>query len=206
MRNRKHRDRHTRPYPCTHSSCNGKGFGDKGTLARHQREVHGSQTYTCPVLSCPRNKQGFSRKYNLWEHKRRRHRFKPFSKQPRAQTTTATSSASTIANIHASPPCIALTPSATEHISEGDDGIIQTLQLREEHDFSNLSSEDNTDDNYINGSPSSALAYPITDDEGKAGEHSLRSKLEDLLSIRAEVDEDIFMFQRVLGVMNSEYE
>jgi hypothetical protein len=71
--NRKHEDKHTRPYSCTHSSCPNKNFSDKGSLGRHIREVHAVPIYKCPVTSCPRNKNGFNRKYNLWEHKRRRH-------------------------------------------------------------------------------------------------------------------------------------
>ena len=73
-RHRRHRDKHIRPYICTNLSCAGKNFGDKGGLDRHRREVHGTETYTCPITSCPRNKHGFGRKYNLLLHQNRRHR------------------------------------------------------------------------------------------------------------------------------------
>jgi hypothetical protein len=73
QRRRKHEDRHNRPYICNHTSCKRQTFGDKGSLERHKREVHGSEAYTCPVSSCPRHKTGFARKYNLVDHQRRRH-------------------------------------------------------------------------------------------------------------------------------------
>lgn len=38
------------------------------------REVHSSLTFICPVVSCPRNKRGFNRKYNLLDHQKRRHK------------------------------------------------------------------------------------------------------------------------------------
>jgi hypothetical protein len=56
-------------------ACHGKSFGNKGGLDRHTREVHGSQAYTCPVLSCKRNRRPFHRKYNLFEHRKRVHSF-----------------------------------------------------------------------------------------------------------------------------------
>jgi hypothetical protein len=74
---RRHQDKLIRPYSCHHASCNGKNFGDKGSFERHKREVHGSQTYKCPVLSCKRHKKGFNRRYNLLEHQRRAHSAQP---------------------------------------------------------------------------------------------------------------------------------
>jgi hypothetical protein len=76
-----------RPYICTHPSCNHKSFGNKGGLDRHLREVHSSQSYTCPVQSCPRSKKGFNRKYNLWEHQKRRQRLE-LSKFPQLYSNT----------------------------------------------------------------------------------------------------------------------
>ena len=77
MRRRRHQDKHLRPYKCHYVSCNHKSFGDKGGLDRHKREVHGSQVYTCPILSCKRNKKGFHRRYNLLEHQKRAHGSQP---------------------------------------------------------------------------------------------------------------------------------
>jgi hypothetical protein len=74
---RRHQDKHIRPYSCHHASCNGKSFGDKGGFERHKREVHGSQAYKCPVLSCKRHKRGFNRRYNLLEHQKRAHSAQP---------------------------------------------------------------------------------------------------------------------------------
>lgn len=65
---RKHQDKHNRPYTCSHTACNGQTFADKGGLQRHERERHGSETYTCPILSCKRNKKGFPRQNNLIAH------------------------------------------------------------------------------------------------------------------------------------------
>lgn len=53
---------------CNQTSCNGRTFADKGGLQRHERELHGSEYYTCPVLTCKRNKKGFARQHNLIVH------------------------------------------------------------------------------------------------------------------------------------------
>ncbi|RSL43776.1 hypothetical protein CEP54_014945 [Fusarium duplospermum] len=66
-------DNHNLQQRCPHSSCTNKSFRDKGTLDRHMREVHSSQTFFCPVVSCRRNKRGFNRRYNLLDHQKRRH-------------------------------------------------------------------------------------------------------------------------------------
>jgi len=87
----KHMDRHERPYKCEHPNCqNALGFTYSGGLMRHQREVHGLHQTTksrlfCPFPDCVRNAsgEGFSRKENLEEHKRRRH---PDSKLPEAES------------------------------------------------------------------------------------------------------------------------
>ncbi|KAM3075380.1 hypothetical protein ACMFMF_006055 [Clarireedia jacksonii] len=70
---RKHIDRHTRPFTCNNEDCAHLKFADKGGLSRHQREVHGSMTYSCPVTTCRRHKRGFPRKWNLQEHQRKLH-------------------------------------------------------------------------------------------------------------------------------------
>jgi hypothetical protein len=46
---------------------------DRGSLNRHEREVHGSPAYLCPIASCNRHTKGFNRKYNLFEHQKRCH-------------------------------------------------------------------------------------------------------------------------------------
>ncbi|RSL92103.1 hypothetical protein CEP52_013996 [Fusarium oligoseptatum] len=58
---------------CLHSSCTNKSFRDKGSLDRHMREVHSSQAFFCPIVSCRRHKRGFNRRYNLLDHQKRRH-------------------------------------------------------------------------------------------------------------------------------------
>ncbi|KAH8686529.1 hypothetical protein BGZ61DRAFT_479634 [Ilyonectria robusta] len=68
------KDKHTPIYSCLYLSCCNKSFGDKGGLDRHMREVHSSLTFICPVVSCPRNKRGFNKKYNLLDHQKRRHK------------------------------------------------------------------------------------------------------------------------------------
>lgn len=77
----KHMDRHERPYKCQHPNCqNAQGFTYSGGLMRHQREVHRWHQTTksrlfCPFPDCVRSSsgEGFSRRENLEEHKRRRH-------------------------------------------------------------------------------------------------------------------------------------
>lgn len=74
-------DRHERPYKCQHPNClNAQGFTYSGGLMRHQREVHRWHQTTksrlfCPFPDCVRSSsgEGFSRRENLEEHKRRRH-------------------------------------------------------------------------------------------------------------------------------------
>lgn len=70
---RKHESKHGKPYICHIPNCKHTRFGDKGGLDRHNREVHGSQTYYCPITSCKRHIRGFPRKYNLFEHQKRCH-------------------------------------------------------------------------------------------------------------------------------------
>ena len=83
----KHMDRHERPYKCAHPNCqNAQGFTYSGGLMRHQREVHRWHQTTksrifCPHPGCSRGPagEGFSRRENLEEHKRRRHPEQNFS-------------------------------------------------------------------------------------------------------------------------------
>ena len=76
----KHMDRHERPYKCNEPECEASpGFTYSGGLLRHQREVHKMHLITQKILYCPFSNcvrasgNGFTRKENLEEHKRRRH-------------------------------------------------------------------------------------------------------------------------------------
>jgi hypothetical protein len=79
----KHMDRHERPYKCQQKGCElNPGFTYSGGLLRHEREVHKMHLTTkvplyCPFPNCNRSSggggEGFTRKENLEEHKRRRH-------------------------------------------------------------------------------------------------------------------------------------
>jgi len=66
-------DKHQRPYVCTIPSCNLQSFPDSGGLKRHLREVHGTPSFICPVITCKRHIRGFARKRNLTEHQIRTH-------------------------------------------------------------------------------------------------------------------------------------
>jgi hypothetical protein len=67
-------EKHTRPYSCQDPKCNGRSFGDKAGLQRHEKEKHSSEKFCCPVRPCPRSVRGFGRKRNLDLHISRRHR------------------------------------------------------------------------------------------------------------------------------------
>ena len=67
----KHQEKHSKPYICQIPNCKHLRFRDKGGLDRHKREVHGSQTYSYPNVSCKRYTKGFPRKYNLFKHQKR---------------------------------------------------------------------------------------------------------------------------------------
>lgn len=76
----KHMDQHERPYKCREAACElNPGFTYSGGLLRHQREVHKMHLGTkkllfCPFPNCNRSSgNGFTRRENLEEHKRRRH-------------------------------------------------------------------------------------------------------------------------------------
>ncbi|CAF9903314.1 MAG: hypothetical protein HETSPECPRED_000209 [Heterodermia speciosa] len=74
-------DKHNRPYICEERGCEKiLGFTYSGGLLRHQREVHRQHggpkaACMCPHSDCKRSTgAGFSRRENLIEHLRRRHR------------------------------------------------------------------------------------------------------------------------------------
>lgn len=80
-RDRKHMDKHDRPYKCQKPGCELLlGFTYSGGLLRHQREVHGEHGGRKKVLHCPKENckrhsgSGFTREENLAEHMRRVHR------------------------------------------------------------------------------------------------------------------------------------
>ena len=72
-------DKHERPYKCQELGCEKlQGFTYSGGLLRHQREVHKAggmrEPLFCDVPGCKRGSgNGFTRKENLAEHKRRVH-------------------------------------------------------------------------------------------------------------------------------------
>jgi len=74
-------DKHERPYKCKESGCEKlPGFTYSGGLLRHQREVHKigatrKNSLFCDQPNCKRGPggEGFTRKENLAEHKRRVH-------------------------------------------------------------------------------------------------------------------------------------
>ena len=85
-------DRHERPYKCHEPECElNAGFTYSGGLLRHQREVHKMHQSTkqplfCPFPNCNRSSgNGFTRKENLEEHKRRRH-LEEMSQQSQSQS------------------------------------------------------------------------------------------------------------------------
>jgi hypothetical protein len=77
----RHMDHHERPYKCHEPGCEAsRGFTYPGGLLRHQREVHkvyltsSKKLMFCPFPNCERaSGNGFNRKNNLEEHKRRKH-------------------------------------------------------------------------------------------------------------------------------------
>lgn len=158
---RRHQDKHIRPYVCNHTSCNRKSFSDKGGLERHKREVHSSQAYICPVWSCKRNKKGFHRRYNLFEHQKRAHNLQSSSfLQARSNNLDGQSEGEEI------------TPRPqyridAEGLNEGKGG-------------------------------------PMGDIRGDASlnsEKDIRTKLQDLRILRAELDDDIGSLERALSIV-----
>jgi hypothetical protein len=64
-------------YPCRRKGCS-KKFRSKSDRKRHTRELHDQRSdlqsaNTCPAKNCGRHRAGFSRRWNLTEHIRRRH-------------------------------------------------------------------------------------------------------------------------------------
>jgi hypothetical protein len=81
----KHMDKHDRPYVCKIDGCNHRqGFTSNGDLLRHQQVVHKFDSgqhrlLFCDEPNCARGPKGgpdvgFSRKDNLADHIRRKHR------------------------------------------------------------------------------------------------------------------------------------
>ncbi|CZR69581.1 uncharacterized protein PAC_19481 [Phialocephala subalpina] len=64
---------HLRPYKCPIPTCTVTPFATPGDLKRHEREVHSTPTFTCPITSCRRHRRGFGRKDNLVQHLQRVH-------------------------------------------------------------------------------------------------------------------------------------
>jgi hypothetical protein len=160
---RRHQDKHSRPYHCHYGSCNRKSFGDKGGLDRHIREVHGSQVYKCPVLSCKRNKRGFHRSYNLLMHQKKAH------------------------SSHASEPFA----SRSNTLDEMSKGEIKSPTPQHQGRVESPDGEE---------IGSGQIRGDTNVDIGR----DLRMKLQALLVIRAELDEDIGSMERALCIMCGE--
>ena len=67
-------------FACTEINCKASPLRDRAGLARHRREVHKlgkdripAETFPCPVQTCNRHKNGFSRRANMKEHFKRTH-------------------------------------------------------------------------------------------------------------------------------------
>jgi hypothetical protein len=78
----KHMDKHERNYRCLQQDCSKlEGFTSRHDLVRHEKEIlqmHGGpELFYCPYSSCDRAENSgrpFSRKSNLEDHIRHRHR------------------------------------------------------------------------------------------------------------------------------------
>lgn len=70
---RKSLDKHSLPLTCDNPGCLNQTFADRGGLRHHEREVHGSQTYNCPISTCKRSTRGFPRKWNFEQHMKKSH-------------------------------------------------------------------------------------------------------------------------------------
>ena len=82
--NSKYLDSHLRPYRCKDEKCASLEFSSNACLFRHEREAHGmhghgDNPYPCHFRDCDRAKpgQGFPRRWNLWDHMKRVHDYKP---------------------------------------------------------------------------------------------------------------------------------
>lgn len=136
----KHMDQHERPYRCREAGCElNPGFTYSGGLLRHQREVHkmhlgAKQPLFCPFPNCNRSSgNGFTRRENLEEHKRRRHLDKS-TKSPSTASHRATPALPTVER----PSKRLRVPKSSDHSTEAPEIVLMASQSDVSYDESPL--------------------------------------------------------------------
>ncbi|KAI9714474.1 MAG: hypothetical protein M1820_000435 [Bogoriella megaspora] len=91
----KYIDSHLRPFRCKNSACTALQFSSTACLLRHEREAHGmhghgAKPHLCSYKDCERALpgNGFPRRYNLFDHMKRVHDYKPPSSPPHSNAAS----------------------------------------------------------------------------------------------------------------------